>query len=368
MRSTVRARVLGVSLLALAAAPLFLGSVRTSGRIIVPEGEVVTEDLYGFGSLVIVEGVVEGDVFAVAGEVRVTGTIDGDLIGLVGGPVTVTGEITGAVRVAAVEVSATGSVGDDLAVLAIETVVGGEVGRDVLVVGGAVDLGGMIGRDVRLQALRLTVDAGVGRDVLARVDSMRLAGGADVGGDVLYRASREAEVDDGAVIAGQLTRRDVIAPVWARAVTRAVMIFSVLGVIVSGLVGLWLFPATAAAAVDRAERHPLRSGLIGAGFLVVVPLLAIPLFLTLAGIPVALFLLLSWLLAVVLGPIPAATAIGRRITGTPALSVAVVVGVLIWRGAMWLLPLVSGLLYVAVLSVGLGAFVESGWRLRLRNA
>ncbi len=95
-------RLFGVSLIALAAIPLVIGSLRITSRIIVPEGDVVEEDLYAFGELVLIEGTIRGDLFAVAGELRVTGSVEGDVIALVGGPVEIAGEVDGAVRVAAI--------------------------------------------------------------------------------------------------------------------------------------------------------------------------------------------------------------------------------------------------------------------------
>ena len=79
-------------------------------------------------------------------------------------------------------------------------------------------------------------------------------------------------------------------------------------------------------------------------------MIALPLFLTLVGIPVALFLLLLWALAIVLGPIPAVTRLGIvLLRGRAGTAAALVIGALVWRGAMWLLPLVAGFLYLAAL-------------------
>ena len=91
--------------------------------------------------------------------------------------------------------------------------------------------------------------------------------------------------------------------------------------------------------------------------LLVLPLTALPLFLSLVGIPVAVVLLVAWVLAVLLGPIPAVTGAGiilMRERG--GLYGGLVVGIATWRGAMWLLPLLAGLLYLGALAVGVGAF------------
>ena len=242
-------RVLGVSLIALAALPLVIGSLRITGRIIVPEGDVVEEDLYAFGELVLIEGTVRGDLFAVTGELRIAGSVEGDVIALVWGPVEIAGEVDGAVRIAAIRLGVDGNIGDDLAALVIEADLAGSVGRDVLLVGGETSIEGSIGRYLRLQSIRLRIDGQVGRDVLARVDSLTFGSGARVLGDVLYRASSDAATDDDVAISGQFIRRTVLAPVWAKALTRFVSILSLLALIVAGLAASWVFRSTSVRAV-----------------------------------------------------------------------------------------------------------------------
>jgi cytoskeletal protein CcmA (bactofilin family) len=360
-----RRAVFGVSLVALLALPVMLGSVRTSGRIIIPADQTLGEDLYAIGTLILVEGTIDGDLFAVANEVRVSGTIRGDLIGLVGGPVRISGTVEGAVRVAATDLEVTGSVGDDLAAVVADATIAGDVGRDLLFVGGRARVAGTVGRDLRLQAVRLEIDGVVGSDVRARVDRLSVGGGAAIGGNLLYTGSREATIDGEAQIGGRATRRDVLAPVWARAVTRAIEILGVAALIVGGLGLLWLFPASSHRAVDEARSHPWWSALIGGIVLIGLPVLALPLFLTLVGIPVALLVLFLWALAVVLGPVPAlAAAGGSALRGRGGIAAGLLVGVVVWRIGMWLLPLISGFLFLAAIVVGVGAFSRAGWRLR----
>jgi cytoskeletal protein CcmA (bactofilin family) len=367
-RSTPR-RLFGITVIALAALPLVLGSLRVTGRIIVPEGEVLDEDLYAIGNLVSIEGTVRGDVVAMSSELRISGTVEGDVIALVGGQTDISGRVDGAVRVAGIRLEIDGSVGDDLAGFVIETDVAGSVGRDVLLIGGEVSISGSVGRDLRLQAIRLGIDGEIGGGILAKVDSLTFDSGARVLGDVLYRASSDAAVADDVVIGGQFIRRTVLAPVWAKAVTRVVTVLSLFALIVAGLAASWLFRSTSERAVREVEDRPFRSGLVGLAILVTPPLLAMPLFLTLVGIPVAVFVLLAWMLALVLGPIPAVTRFGAvLLRDRGGVAAALVVGAVVWRGAIWLLPLIAALVYLAALVVGLGAYATAGWTLRKESA
>jgi hypothetical protein len=344
---------------------LFVAGLRISSRVIVLAEDVVTEDLYAFGDHVIVEGVVQGDLFVITGNLTITGRVEGDVLGLVGGPARIAGEVTGAVRIAAVRVEVTGTVGDDMAVVAAESILEGSVGRDVYAIAGAVRLGGAVGRDVRAQVLRLTIDGPVARDVFARTGRLALEDEAVIGGDVLYKASSEARVDPAAAVNGRLTRREVITPVWASVASRLFVVFSTLGFVFAGLLAAWVFRRWSGRAVEAAENRPGRSAVIGLAVLLVPPLLVLPLFLTLVGIPVALVILLLWVSALFLGPLPAVTAAGKRLLrGRGGVAAALVVGTIVWRGAMWLLPLLALVLYLAALLIGLGAYGSAAWQLR----
>jgi len=358
-------RLLSIGVLAALLLPGALGLVRTANRIIVPAGDTITEDLYAFGGSVIVEGTVDGDVFALTGDLTITGTVTGDVIGFAGTRVRVTGAVHGSVRVVSPDITVTGWIGADLAALTASASLDAVIGRDVLLVAGSADIAGTTGRDIRAQVWRLHVGGDVGGDVRIKVDRLDIEPGARVAGDVIYRASADAAVADTASIGGSLVRSRVFSPVWARAVERAIAVLGLLGFVLAGLVLGWLFRGTARRSVDAASERPWLTALVGLGLLVLPPLLVIPLSLTLVGLPLALLLTVLWLLSLFLGALPVVTWVGRRLLrGRGGLTGALVVGALLWRGAMWLLPLAAVLLYLAGTIVGLGALGRSAWAAR----
>jgi len=359
-------RLFGLTFLGLiAAVPLLVAGLRVGGVVIVAEDEVVREDLYAMGERVIVEGVVQGDLFVITGNLTVSGRVEGDVLGLVGGPVLISGEVQGSVRVAANTVSVTGTIRDDLAAAAMETAVHGGIGRDAFLYTGEFSTDGIIGREIRAHAWRMTINGPVGKDIKVRVDTLILGDNAVVGGDVFYKGSDDAEISSGATVLGAVIRRDALAPVWAKAVTRLFAILSVFGFVLAGLVGSWLFRGTSRRAVETVGARPGKSALVGLGAVLLVPILILPMFLTLVGIPIGLVLLILWLVALFLGPLPAVTWLGNRLTKrTTGVAAGLIVGTLLWRGAMWLLPLLSAVLYLAALLVGLGAAVLAMWEQR----
>ena len=361
-------RIFGIGLVGLIAAlPFVAGSIAVANQVIV--SDTAHEDLYAVADAVIVEGTVEGDIFVITGKLTITGTVDGDVLGLVGGPVRISGRVGGSVRLAAVDVEITGSVGDDLAALVGQASVTGDVGRDAVLFGAEANLDGTIGRDVRAQIYRMGIDGRVGRDVEVRADGLRFGDKASVSGDVLYRASRDATIATGASLQGQVVRTPVLAPVWAKALTRVIAVLSLLGLIVAGIVGQWLFRGTSQRAVAVAGEHPGRAAAVGLAMLLLPPILVLPLFLSVVGIPIALVFLLTWLIALFLGPLPAVTRLGAAVVrGRGGLALGVVVGVVVWRGVMWLLPVIAAVVYLAALLIGLGSYGIAAWGLRSEHA
>ncbi len=356
-------RVFGaIAIVALLVTPgtTLVAEIRTSNRIIVPSSDVVAEDLYAIGGRTIIEGAVQGDLFVVSGELTITGTVTGDVVGMVGGRARISGVVEGSVRLAAVDLEVTGTVADDVAAVMLDGGVTAEVGRDVLVIAGRASVGGTVGRDVRGQAWSMGIAADVGRDVLARVDRLTLAG--TVGDDVVYGATLRADVADDFEVGGQLIRRRVFSPVWSKAVGRALALLGLAGFIVTGLVLLWVFRGTTADAVEMVGARPWRSALMGLPLVVLPPLAAVPLFLTLVGLPVAVIILLLWTASLFVGPMPAVAWVGRAILqGRGGLVAGFALGAVLWRGSMWLLPLLALLLYGAALVVGLGAWGSAAW-------
>ncbi len=347
--------------------PRLLPTVAQATTVIIQEGEVQREDLYAFGSRVLIEGVVEGDLVFAARDVIVTGRVEGDLLGVAWDQVVVAGEVGGSMRVASrnVTVPPGGRAAEDLVALGWSVNVDGEVGRDVLSTAGGLGIGGTVGRDVRGQVRSLRVGGEVARSMDVAVRSLALEAGARVGGDVAYRSDAEADVAGEAKVAGQVFRRDARATLWRRAVGRATGIFSVLGLVVAGLVLAWVLRRTWLQAATTARNRPWASLTAGAAFALLTPVTVGLLALTIVGIPLALLLAALWLAALFFGPIPALAAAGswllRRRGGLLA---GFVVAALAWRAAIWLLPVGGLVLYLVVAVWGSGAWLLGGWAAR----
>ena len=354
--------VIGVVLLPL---PNLLPTISASENVIIREGDIEPEDYYAAAGNVIVEGVIQGDLVAVAGNLTITGRVEGDVTAIVWGSARIDGEVTGSVRIAARSLTVDATVGDDLFGAALFGTIRGSIERDVIMAGLDVTASGEVGRDLRGQFWQISLEGTIERNVDIAVQGLEVGAGASIGGDLSYRASDPGRISAGAVVEGQLIERDAKVPLALKAIQRLVSVLSVLAFVVAGIVSIWLFRHIAPRAITAVWAKPVRTGLVGLGALVAAPLAAIPLALTLVGIPLSGVLVILFLLSLFFGPIPAVAAVGDKLgRGRFGLMGAFVVGALIWRLGIWLIPFVGALLYFAALIWGVGGWVVGAWESR----
>lgn len=332
-------------------------TIAAADVVLVREGDVVREDLYVVGSGVIIEGTVVGDVVILAGDLRLTGTVEGDVVGVVRSAL-VGGVVGGSVRLLVGEIRTDGRISDDLAVMAASVDATGEVGRDLLAAGGEVRMRGEIGRDLRGWLGGLDLDGRVGRNVEVAVQRMVVGSGARVGRDLVYTSPREGRVSAAAEVGGVLVHREPApANVRVRAGQRLGAALAFLAFLATGLLALLAAPRTGERAIGAALARPGWSWLVGAALFFLAPLAALVVAGTVVGIPLALVLVGSWLLGLMVGPVPALAAVGRRILGRGVSAYgAFLLGGLLWV-VLLALPVIGGVAYLLALFWGLGAWV-----------
>lgn len=316
------ALVCGLLVLSTLAGVAAAQETRTGGTVVVAEGETV-EGLTAAAGTVVVRGTVDGNLQALAGDVYVAGEVTGDVVAL-SGNVRVDGRVRGDVSALGgnVNVGRSAAVGGSLEAVAGTVVVDGVVAGDARLVGGTVSLGpnAVLEGDLEYE----------GR--LARAE------GAAVGGSVVRRPGMR------------------VGPVGF--VPRAAMF--VYGLLANALLGALLllaFPTFSADVAARATADPLRTAGVGLVVAVGVPLALVLLAVTLVGIPLSIggalvFGVVAWTAAVY----------GRFAVGTWVLSftelesrwLALALGLVV-VAAVARLPLVGGLVRLAVFLVGLGA-------------
>ena len=190
-----------------------LASRAAADVVLVAEGDVVADDLYAAGQVITINGLVEGDLFFWAADrLEINGEVTGNVTGAAG-TMRINGRVGGSVRVVGWDLAAGGSVGRDLFGIGWRVAVDGAIGRDVLAWTRNLAAGGSVGRDIAGQARGTALLSGrVGRDVDMTVDRLRVADGADIAEDLVYRSPRPATVSEQATVGGNLIRRPPLVP------------------------------------------------------------------------------------------------------------------------------------------------------------
>jgi cytoskeletal protein CcmA (bactofilin family) len=367
---TVYRAVAGLALL-FALAPIFgaiAPSVVTTDIFIVGEDEPIAEDVYVASTSGRVEGRIDGDLVITTGNLSISGTVAGDVLALTSGTVKIErgGVVEGSLRTVTPQVQVDGEVRDDLFVTGLGATIGplGSVGRDLIVFGGTLTIDGAVGRDVRGRMLNVSVGGSVERDLDVSVQRLVIEDGASVSGDVLYRSTTAAVIAP-STVDGQVVQLPAQSNFIFGVILAIANLIGFLAFIVCGIILLWLFRGTGAASVEAIERHPVKTLLIGFLALIGAPMLVLLLAATLVGLPLAALLLAALLLGLVFGPVPAVTAGGDLILRRKGgLFGGFVLGAILWRLGIWLIPFVGAILYLIGLIWGVGGWVLGAWRVR----
>lgn len=334
----------------------------TTDRYIVRAGESVGEDQYVSSTSAFVEGVIDGDLTIFSGSVTITGDVVGSVTVFSVGSVTVAdgARIGGSLRGSAGTLRVAGTVESDVFVAAASVIIepSARIGRDVMGFGGGLTVGGDVARDVRGRILRAEISGDVGGDVDIAAQKLDVTGTAVIDGDVLYRSSSDANIDEAAQISGSVTRLPTRGNFIYGVILSLATVVSFLGFLVAGIVALWLLRTSSSRAVGSVLRKPVRSFLVGFLTVIAFPAAVLLLAMTLVGLPLAIVGVLIGGIAFIIGPVPAVTALGNRVLwNRGGLFGAFVVGAALWGIAIWLIPVVGGVVYVVGSIWGIGAWV-----------
>lgn len=313
---------------------------------------------------------INDDLYVSSGNIQINGTINGDLF-IAGGQANINGNITGDLFVAAGSIAIDGTIGDDLRVLGGSIQVNGTVKDDLMVAGGDVRVGenANIGGAVYNSSGQLTI-AGTTGPVIATVGNLSLTNTARISGDLTYTSSNRANITQGAVVTGQTTQHQPpIKPRGAAALLTTVRLLSFLTLLVIALLLLLIFPSmTNLLSLNWRQRFGLNL-LWGFIYLIIIPIAAIILMVTIVGIPLGIGALLLYPIIIYLGTLVGVIALGTLINSWWVKDrdfhptwLTIIIGVVVYS-ALRLIPLIGWLIDFIIVLVGIGAFLIFAWSL-----
>jgi len=314
-------------ILALAVSIVFLPTVVPSGVSVV-SGATVNQNMQkldagdtidgvGFfsGNSIQIDGTVEGTAFAFGQVVRINGTINGDLI-TCAQTIYINGTVKGNIFAAGQDLTlGTQTMGDVFLagqgiVIAKEAV----VGRDLFVGGSTVLMDGVVQRECYANGSDVSINGVVGRNLNMEGTYLNLLDGANIKGDLSYRTHDKAKISSGAVVQGK-TNWLYVEPAETQEKKTFVsdlpgMMWGIAGaLLIWFLVRIWR-PEFWTKNARTIYEKPLKTIGIGILALIVTPILAILLMITVIGIPLGIILGLAYGVAIYLSKIVVAAFIG----------------------------------------------------------
>jgi hypothetical protein len=318
---------------------LVLAPGATAVRMLGGDSTVVTEpvddDLFISGGNVVIDAPI-GSLIAVGGDIRVNGPVTGDVIAA-GGQVRVNGSVGGKV------VLAGGRVDVDANVSRNAVIAGGEV---------AFGPGARIGRDAQVAAGSFTHRGAVNGSLAVSAETFTNQGTA---------GSIEVEPTPGTPNDGPREEGDLGAIGAFFALIAAILSLLVtLGYLVLGIVLIAISPGAAREVESRVVSRPVPAFAIGLAALIAAVILGVLLFVTVIGIPIAVFAWLFVIAGVMVAGLVVSLALGRLIAGRTGIGenpyLLFVIGFVILN-ILYLIPFLGGLVKFVAVCLGFGAIV-----------
>lgn len=345
---------------------------RQGKQMILPKNEVVNENYFASGDSVQVSGTVNGDVYAASGNIIIDGTVNGDVI-VVGGNIYVAGKVAGNVRAVGGQVNLTGEVGKNA------TVVGGQImlsdgakfGGSFTAAGGNVEINSAVSGNIEVAGGNLMVNDEVGKNVNFAGGNLQLGNEAKVEGNVTYYSEVSAVVLSGAKVEGELKQhlppQEIKEARYAGkdagvAFFKFWMLVSFVSALVLGLLFAKFVPIFTQKTVDSIKSKFLAN--LGFGFVIVVmvPLAAVALFITMLGIPLGFILITVYMLMLYFVKIFAAVFVGQFLThrASPkkSLYLDVFVGLVIYY-LLSLIPIIGWVTQAVLVLTSVGALLRT---------
>jgi hypothetical protein len=348
--------------------------LRQGSDVTVGQTETVNDDIYAGAGTISINGTVNGNVIAGGGTITVSGNITRDLI-VGGGTVNVTGHVGGSIIAAGGNLTLNGPVEHDIVVTGgmIDIGSGATIGRDLVVAGGSATVSAPIARRVQMSSGNLTLKNRVGGDVRGRVDHLKLDG-AQIGGNLDYTSNNSVELVNGGRVAGTTTRHTPTDRGGDAGNAFLGWLRELIGLLALGLLLIFLLPGLAVRSIDTLRAQPWPSLGIGAGILVITPIVALIVFvigLLIGGWWLGLLLVPLWILALAIGYVVSGFLMGRllfaRLGWGGYHDALALLGGLFVLTVVGLIPVVGWLVGLAALVLGAGALALTVSR-RMRGA
>jgi len=347
--------------------------VATKGGNITLSADQTVKNFYTAGNIVSIDGNIEKSLHAAGNVITVSGTV-GNNLNAAGSTVIIRGNVGGSVHAVGSTVVIEGAITDDLLIAGGNVAItsSAKIGGDLIVAGGTVDISAPVGGKLYVAGGELTINSKIEGKTNIKVEKLTLGEKAEIAQDLKYKATKEATINEAATILGtidftksEMQKKAKDIRFQAKGMILAVLtigfFIKLLIIIVSGLILVYLFGNLTKPIIKEALGKFWPS--LGTGFatLILVPIVAVILAVTVVGLWLAGLIGVIYMLMLML-----ASPIASIVFGTWFLGVfskketkeigwqQVVIGAIV-LGILSLIPLFGWLVGLAMMLVSLGA-------------
>ncbi len=343
--------------------------IREGDEILIEE--YLNESLYAAGESITVDAAVNGDITAFGGTVTTNKKVKADLVAM-GGTVSINSEVGDDIHACGGSININSAIGGDVMSLGgtininsdvkgdLRTIggtinVNGKVIRDVLALGGSININGPVGGSLALTGGEVTINSVVLGDVTVEAGKVKLGKKALIKGDLKYRSKEiifKEEQVEGSIIKEE-PRKQIKFPS-----KTVLMIFGALALLLISIIVVAIFPKLSTALADNIKKDFWKMLLYGLLALIVTPIAAIIIAITIVGIPVTIILIFLYILAIYISKIFAALYIGKRVIKSKKVVMPVIVGIIIYI-ILANIPFIGWLVKLLAILLGLGTITAA---------
>lgn len=368
------ALLLSFLLFMLFSAPVRAVYFESGNSITLPKDKKMDETVTIAGSSLTIDSDVNGDLLCAGKDVVVNGNVKGDIL-CAAQTVKINGNVDGDVRVAAQSIELNGLVTRNVYALSQSLTLAkfSAIKGDILFGVQNIDLRGALGRDMAGAGEQIRISGSLLRNAKVTGSKISLIDPAKVGGDFEYYMT-----DTGIAsisqknVKGRLVKHEIAQVERTnkefKDISSAAMvtgkIFWIISNLLLGFALLYFFKESIQKRIQIISQKPVITGLTGFAFLVLTPLVVIILLVTMIGAPLAMVLLLEYIVAIMLASVAPAIMMGEWLIHltTKKRSHSHTVPLLLGTaaiGLLYLVPFIGALAGFLILCIGLGATFRS---------
>ncbi|MGA1864664.1 MAG: hypothetical protein ACMUHX_06335 [bacterium] len=358
--------------LVLSGTPSMAFEFRRGDKVTIAGGEVVNDDLYIAGEEVLVDGIINGDLWAFGRAIIISGEVKGSI--LAGAEsINISARSVHTIRAACRSLRISSDIDGDVIAGAAEVNIASTatIKGDLLFGAGRTRIDGLIGSDVLGGAGMVHISDGIKGNVKLRAGEITLSPSSNIKGDFTYISEKNADIQEGALIAGSVTHKLPIIKARRKGAPAAIFLLIIsrilffLMALITGLVIIFLAPKRLMSISESIGISPWTSLGWGAVILFATPPAALTVFFTIVGIPLVFIALAIYGIAVYLSQIPVGLFIGSLIIGRFykvekkfIMFCSLTLGLFILN-LLRLIPLLGFFVTLVAILLGLGAVIVS---------